>query len=106
MVDEPSVIYQTKSEEKKAELEKLYNKFKEKYCIDINQGKIIVEERRIVKDGIKIYPELVNGKIIRVNSLKPVSSLDIILRDSDLEFGSLIFETKDNEIIQVHHKHQ
>jgi hypothetical protein len=105
-ITKPEIIYRAKSEEKKAKLERLYNEFNENYSITVNEGKLIIAERIIIEDGIKICPELQNGEIERIHALKPHSHLEILLTENNLKCNFSLFETKDNEIIQIHYKHQ
>jgi hypothetical protein len=105
-ITKPEIIYRARSEEKKAKLERLYNEFNEQYSITVNEGKLIIAERIVVEDGIKICPELQNGEIERIHALKSHSHLEITLIDNNIKNSLSLFETKDNEIIQIHYKHQ
>lgn len=82
------------------ELTELYNKFISQYKIRLTKGGLVVKERNN-HSGIVISPE--EGEIYGVISLKPASELEIVLKENDLKYEFLLFETKDSKYILVNY---
>jgi hypothetical protein len=93
----------------KGPLEKLYNEFAEQYSMEFNleTEELLVTEWALSKDinknGICIEPKSYNGKILGIESIKPVSELEIKLIKTNLLSAFSLFKTKDDRTIMVKH---